>query len=106
MAHAICRLVDFFLKLIILLCINRLAALQQFYCIASKEPHISPVIPAECRRERTKPMLSPVIRFFQSWKRYGLAMQELSQLSDRELADIGITRSDIPRIAWEQSHQA
>jgi uncharacterized protein YjiS (DUF1127 family) len=56
--------------------------------------------------ERTKPMLSPVIRFFQSWKRYGLAVQELSQLSDRELADIGITRSDIPRIAWEQSHHA
>lgn len=56
--------------------------------------------------KRTKPMLSPVIRFFQSWKRYGLAMQELSQLSDRELADIGITRSDIPRIAWQQSHQA
>jgi uncharacterized protein YjiS (DUF1127 family) len=51
-------------------------------------------------------MLSPVIRFFQSWKRYGLAVQELSQLSDRELADIGITRSDIPRIASEQSHQA
>ena len=45
-------------------------------------------------------MLSPVIRFFQNWKRYGLAVQELSQLSDRELADIGITRSDIPRIAW------
>jgi uncharacterized protein YjiS (DUF1127 family) len=56
--------------------------------------------------ERTKPMLSPVIRFFQNWKRYGLAVQELSQLSDRELADIGITRSDIPRIASEQSHQA
>jgi uncharacterized protein YjiS (DUF1127 family) len=55
--------------------------------------------------ERTKPMLSPVIRFFQNWKRYGLAMQELSQLSDRELADIGITRSDIPRIASQQSHQ-
>jgi uncharacterized protein YjiS (DUF1127 family) len=51
-------------------------------------------------------MLSPVIRFFQHWKRYGLTVQELSQLSDRELADIGITRSDIPRIAWEQSHQA
>jgi uncharacterized protein YjiS (DUF1127 family) len=51
-------------------------------------------------------MLSPVIRFFQNWKRYGLAAQELSQLSDRELADIGITRSDIPRIASEQSHQA
>jgi len=51
-------------------------------------------------------MLSPVIRFFQGCKRYGLAVQELSQLSDRELADIGITRSDIPRIAWEQPHEA
>ena len=51
-------------------------------------------------------MLPPVIRFFQGWKRYGLAVQELSQLSDRELADIGITRSDISRIAREQLHQA
>jgi uncharacterized protein YjiS (DUF1127 family) len=66
---------------------------------------IFPLIPANCRRKGRNVMLSPVIRFFQSWKRYGLAAQELSQLSDRELADIGITRSDIPRIAWEQSHQ-
>ena len=51
-------------------------------------------------------MLSPIIHFFQNWNRYGHVVQELSQLSDRELADIGITRSDIPRIAWEQSHQA
>ncbi|HEV2626330.1 MAG TPA: DUF1127 domain-containing protein [Xanthobacteraceae bacterium] len=48
-------------------------------------------------------MLLPIIRFFQNWKRYGLAVQELSQLSDRELADIGITRGDIARIAWDQS---
>ena len=48
-------------------------------------------------------MLLPIIRFFQNWKRYGLAVQELSQLSDRELADIGITRSDIPHVAWDQS---
>ena len=50
-------------------------------------------------------MLSPVIRLFQSWKRYGLAVQELSQLSDRELADIGITRGDIHRIAKGQSRR-
>jgi uncharacterized protein YjiS (DUF1127 family) len=48
-------------------------------------------------------MLLPIIRFFQNWKRYGLAVQELSQLSDRELADIGITRGDIARIASDQS---
>ena len=48
-------------------------------------------------------MLLSIIRFFNTWKRYGVAVDELSHLSDRELADIGITRGDIPRIAWEQS---
>jgi uncharacterized protein YjiS (DUF1127 family) len=48
-------------------------------------------------------MLLSIIRLFQDWKRYGAAMQELSHLSDRELADIGITRSDISRVAKEQA---
>ena len=48
-------------------------------------------------------ILTNIIRFFRTWKRYGHAMQELSHLSDRELADIGITRGDISRIAWEHS---
>lgn len=48
-------------------------------------------------------MLLSIIRFFDTWKRYGVAVDELSHLSDRELADIGITRGDISRIAWEQS---
>jgi uncharacterized protein YjiS (DUF1127 family) len=59
-----------------------------------------PVIPGE----RTKIMLSSITRFLHAWKRYGVAVDELTHLSDRELADIGITRSDIPRIAWEQAH--
>lgn len=49
-------------------------------------------------------MLISVVRFLQSWKRYGTAVQELSHLSDRELADIGISRSEIPRVAWEHAH--
>ncbi len=32
----------------------------------------------------------------------GLDVAELSQLSDRELADIGLDRSDIPRVAAGQ----
>ncbi len=48
-------------------------------------------------------MLMSIIRLYGTWKRYGVAVQELSHLSDRELADIGITRGDIPRIAWDQS---
>ena len=48
-------------------------------------------------------MLLSIVRFFHAWKRYGVAVDELSHLSDRELADIGITRGDIQRIAWEQA---
>ena len=48
-------------------------------------------------------MFLAVLRFFQSWKDYNSSLRELSQLSDRELADVGISRSDIPRVAWEQA---
>jgi len=46
-------------------------------------------------------MLLAVIRFFQAWKRYNKSLRELSRLGDRELADIGISRSDIPSVAWD-----
>jgi uncharacterized protein YjiS (DUF1127 family) len=52
---------------------------------------------------KTKSMLSPILCFIQNWKRYERVVQELSRLSDRELADIGITRGDIHRIARGQS---
>jgi uncharacterized protein YjiS (DUF1127 family) len=48
-------------------------------------------------------MLPPIIRFIRDWQRYGRDVQELSHLSDRELADIGISRCDIRRIARGQS---
>jgi len=48
-------------------------------------------------------MLLSIIDYLHAWKRYGLAVRELSSLNDRELADIGITRSDIPRLAWEHA---
>jgi uncharacterized protein YjiS (DUF1127 family) len=50
-------------------------------------------------------MLLSIINFLQSWKRYNASLRELYQLGDRELADIGITRSDIPRVAWEDANR-
>ena len=35
------------------------------------------------------------------WKRYSRTVSELESLSSRELADLGISRSDIPRLARE-----
>lgn len=38
---------------------------------------------------------------YSTWKRYSRTMQELQSLSNRELADLGISRVDIPRLARE-----
>jgi len=48
-------------------------------------------------------MFTTIARFFRAWRAYDNAMRELSYLSDRELADIGISRCDIPRLAREHS---
>jgi uncharacterized protein YjiS (DUF1127 family) len=50
-------------------------------------------------------MLIYVIRFLRAWRRCSHTLQQLSLLSDRELADAGITREDIPRVAWERSER-
>jgi uncharacterized protein YjiS (DUF1127 family) len=47
--------------------------------------------------------INQIGRFLQQWRRYNRSLHELSQLGDHELADIGISRSDIPRIAWDSS---
>ena len=50
-------------------------------------------------------MLASLIRFIRAWKRYNQSLYELGHLDDRELADIGISRSDIPRLAWDYSQK-
>jgi uncharacterized protein YjiS (DUF1127 family) len=50
-------------------------------------------------------MFAAIVRFIREWKRYHQSLSELSRLGDRELADIGISRSDIPRLAWNAAHQ-
>ena len=50
-------------------------------------------------------MLVAIISFLQAWRRYNASLRELYQLGDRELADIGISRSDIPRVAWDTANR-
>lgn len=40
-----------------------------------------------------------LMRSFRNWRRYRATVNELSRLSDRELSDIGLSRSDIPFVA-------
>jgi uncharacterized protein YjiS (DUF1127 family) len=54
--------------------------------------------------ERVNTMfLSHLVGVYRQWRRYNQSLRELNRLGDRELADIGITRGDIPRVAWEAS---
>jgi uncharacterized protein YjiS (DUF1127 family) len=64
-------------------------------------PALSPGTAGERNR---KTMLTSIARLYQAWKRHEAVRRELSHLTDRELADIGITRSDIDRIASEETH--
>lgn len=44
-------------------------------------------------------MLLSIIRMFQAYRSFHQNIRELSQLSDRELADIGVERNYIYRVA-------
>jgi uncharacterized protein YjiS (DUF1127 family) len=87
-----------------LLCVSDLAAPQHWnYCnavyssmfISTMKPHSK----AESKIQGDYPMLLSLIRMIQAFRDYQRNVSELSQLSDRELADIGLDRSDIPRVA-------
>jgi uncharacterized protein YjiS (DUF1127 family) len=51
------------------------------------------------REYKENTMFLSLIRMIQAFRDYQRNVAELSQLSDRELADIGLDRSDIQRVA-------
>ena len=51
-------------------------------------------------------LISRFIRLVRAWWRYNESVRELARLNDRELADIGITRSEIPAIARQNATSA
>ncbi len=51
-------------------------------------------------------VLIQLMRFLRQWRSYNESLRELANLDDRQLADIGISRSDIPRVAWEYAERA
>jgi uncharacterized protein YjiS (DUF1127 family) len=51
-------------------------------------------------------LISRFIRLVRTWWRYNESVRELARLNDRELADIGISRSEIAAVAWDNSRAA
>jgi len=52
-----------------------------------------------------EPMSLPdtILRFWKRYSQFHAVQRELSGFSDRELADLGIMRADIPRVALEDA---
>jgi uncharacterized protein YjiS (DUF1127 family) len=78
-----------------------IAAFELLQCNILPYIHFNDEVPprAESQIQGDYPMLLSLIRMIQAFRDYQRNVSELSQLSDRELADIGLDRSDIPRVA-------
>jgi uncharacterized protein YjiS (DUF1127 family) len=65
-----------------------------------EEPNLrAPVaVPAKPHGRSRPGWLSHPVAAFLAWRRDSQAAAELSQMSDRELLDIGLTRADITRV--------
>jgi uncharacterized protein YjiS (DUF1127 family) len=71
----------------------------------------APILPSERvtgrepEKRKRNAMFASIVRLIREYRRYNQSLAELSRLGDRELADIGISRSDIHRVAWDAAHQ-
>ncbi len=55
-------------------------------------------VPQVVNRTRLATWLARKVSTFLDWRRDSIAASQLSTMSDRELMDIGISRSDLPRV--------
>jgi uncharacterized protein YjiS (DUF1127 family) len=62
--------------------------------------------PGVYKKEGYMTSIKSISQKLAAWRRYREAVRELSQLSDRELEDIGIRRGDIPFIASSSAQAA
>jgi uncharacterized protein YjiS (DUF1127 family) len=68
--------------------------------LSAERRGLSPVL-----KGLTTMFLSQLVGVYRQWRRYNQSLRELNRLGDRELADIGLSRADIPRVAWENSER-
>jgi uncharacterized protein YjiS (DUF1127 family) len=50
-------------------------------------------------------MLKKLLNMFNERRRYSETVKQLSNLTDRDLEDLGISRCDIPRVARETTRK-
>ena len=75
---------------------NEFPAGQWDYMLYYEESFAEAIAPMDAN-------VSRFVKLLQTWWRYNESVRELARLNDRELADIGISRSEIQMIAWNNA---
>jgi uncharacterized protein YjiS (DUF1127 family) len=57
-----------------------------------------PYAPAKPLDHRISAWVGQLVSMFREWRRRRAVIQEMSLMTDRELSDIGLTRSDLARV--------
>ena len=47
--------------------------------------------------------IKSIVHWFEAWRRYRSAVTELSQLDERDLAELGMTRDEIREVARQSA---
>ncbi len=68
-----------------------------------EEQHLRKAAPRETRRGLAD-RLAGLVAAFRAWRERETALSELSMMSDRELMDIGLNRSDLHRVFSPDFH--
>ena len=55
------------------------------------------------RESRSFMSIKSLVHWIEAWRRYRSAVSELSQLSERELADLGMSREEIREVARQSA---
>jgi uncharacterized protein YjiS (DUF1127 family) len=50
--------------------------------------------------------LTRYLKYLATWRKHRQIIKELNMLTDRELRDIGINRSDINHLIWQEEDEA
>lgn len=70
------------------------------YCIAT----VQEINPSASLHQESVMIVSYILSKIRAWRLYRETIRELSQLSDRELNDVGLSRWEIPYVAKKYSN--
>ena len=68
-----------------------------YFCIRPLDESVGP------HWKKVQMSIKSIVHWFEAWRRYRSAVTELSQLDERDLAELGMTREEIREVARQSA---